>query len=422
MIIREDQRFHEKVYILKLKNGMEVHMLPKEDPYYSTYVELSFPFGSNHLAYKKDGLIHRYPPGSAHFMEHKIFAMPDGDAFMKFSNLGVDANAMTSYQQTSYVFNATSNVLDALKLLLNMLDTPYFTKENIMSEEKIIAEELKMYLDDIETELYQDLMTSMYKNHPFKWDIGGTLESIKNIDKEVLTDIFHQFYHPSNRLLVIAGKIDIKKMKVFFKAYDQFEKHKIPKIYQVNEPKSVVCKEIVKQKQVSISKLALGFKLKSRYRNGIEDIKNELTYSILFNLLLGTSSNLYHDLLEKQLINQNFYISSTFEGHQAHFVIFSDTKDPQFLKDYLITQLSLAKDNLLSLDAFNRYIKVYIGQFIFALNSVEHQAYLYSKYYHRHAHLYEVIDIVQSITYNDILLTYNDFIKAPNSSVIYKKD
>ena len=54
MIVREDKRFHEKVYILKLKNGMEVHMLPKDDPYFSTYVELSLPFGSNHLSYKID--------------------------------------------------------------------------------------------------------------------------------------------------------------------------------------------------------------------------------------------------------------------------------------------------------------------------------------------------------------------------------
>ncbi len=36
------QRFNEHVYIMRLNNGMEVHLLPKDDPYYTTYVELSY--------------------------------------------------------------------------------------------------------------------------------------------------------------------------------------------------------------------------------------------------------------------------------------------------------------------------------------------------------------------------------------------
>ncbi len=422
MIVKENKRFNEKVYIMKLNNGMEVHMLPKDDPYFSTYVELSFPFGSNHLSYMGSKNKLEYPAGSAHFMEHKIFAMPYGDAFMKFSNLGVDANAMTSYEQTSYLFTATNHVEEALSLLLEMLDTTYFTKENIETEAQIIAEELKMYLDDIESEVYQDLMTALYKNYPFKWDIGGTLESIKHIDKEVLLDIHDKFYHPSNRLIVIAGKIDIEQMERFFKAYDQGSKKEIPEIYYPEEPKEVVTKEVVKIKDVSIPKLALGFKFQMDQLSGDMQIKREMVYTLLFNLILGSSSDLYYDLLEQGLINKNFNVSSTFDDKFAHFVIYGDTKDPEYLKSYILKQFKIGFDQLVSIDAFKRYLKVYVGQFIFALNSVDHKAYLYGRYIHKHMHLFDLIDLIQTIEYEDLRAAYDHILETPTASVIYKKD
>jgi predicted Zn-dependent peptidase len=421
MIVKYDKRFNEKLYILKLKNGMQVHILPKEEPYFSTYVELSMPFGSNHLSYEIDGKTYTYPPGSAHFMEHKIFAMEDGDAFLQFSNLGVDANAMTSYQQTSYMFNATSNVEQALKLLLDMLDSTYFTKENIDTERQIIAEELKMYLDDIEQQIYQDLMMCLYKNHPLKHDIGGTVETIEQIDKNVLTDIHQKFYHPSNRLLVIAGRVDIPRLKKFFKAYDTQEKIKIPKITYLKEPKGVVTKNLVKQKDVTISKLAMGYKFYLPYKNGRERVKQEMIYTILFNLLLGTTSNLYHELLERHYINKNFYISSTFENHQAHLMIFADTKDPRILKSHILNAFDVDMESLISVEAFNRYVKVYIGQMIFALNAIETKVYLYGKYFHKKTQLFDVIDIISDIAFSDIVKAFKNLMKSPMSTVIYEK-
>ena len=54
MITKNYPDFNEKVYIIRLKNGMQVHILPKDEPYYSTYVELSVPYGALDLKYKTD--------------------------------------------------------------------------------------------------------------------------------------------------------------------------------------------------------------------------------------------------------------------------------------------------------------------------------------------------------------------------------
>ena len=244
MIHQYHQRFNEDIYIIKLKNGMQVHLLPKNDLSYTTYVDLSIPYGSLHLHYEIDHEKYQTPPGTAHFMEHKIFAMPDGDAFQKFSKLGVDANAMTSHHQTSYIFNATNRVIEALTHLLDMLDTPYFTDENVKQEKFIIEEELNMYLDDPHAKMQNQLLENMYHAHPLKHDIGGTTTSIQDISVSTLLNIYKHFYQPNQRLLIIAGQIDIKEMKKFFKAYDQkIEKKDKPKVIYPLEPKKLVKKQ-----------------------------------------------------------------------------------------------------------------------------------------------------------------------------------
>lgn len=422
MIHRYDERFNEHIYILKLKNGMEVHLLPKEDPYYTTYVELSLPYGALHLDYTYDQKDYHTPPGTAHFMEHKIFAMPDGDAFQKFSNLGVDANAMTSYHQTSYIFNATNHVIEALTHLLNMLDTPFFTKENVEQEKLIIEEELKMYLDDPHSKMQNQLMENLYHMHTLKFDIGGTIDSIKEVTPEMLMDVYKHFYDPNQRLLVITGKMDVAELKRYFKAYDTAKvKLDKPKVLFPKESKTVVKKQEVVYDDIQIEKLMIGIKLHPLGRFGKELVKREMVMTMVLNMLLGSSSKMYEHLLKAQLINQSFYVNTTFEKKAENIVIYAESKKVSKLKKILVDYLT--KDAYLDLNEedFMRYKKVYLGQFIFALNNLETKTYLYGKYYHQKSSLFDVIEMMQAVTYGEMLKTLSQINKRSMSILIYKQ-
>lgn len=423
MITRLEKQFGEKVHIIKLKNGMQVHILPKEDPYYTTYVELSIPYGALHLDYMQDHKLFRSPYGTAHFLEHKIFAMPEGDAFSMFSALGVDANAMTSYNQTSYLFVATNQVMPALKHLMNMIDTPYFTDENVQSEKSIIAEELKMYLDDPNVVMQNQLLEMMYRVHPIRYDIGGTLESIQEINVETLHDVYRHFYAPRQRLLTIAGKVDLKAIKAFFKAYHQEQPNKgqKPKLILPKEPKRVVKNHHVEVKDVQLNKLMIGLKLQM-LKNGKKDqIKHELALSLGLNMLLGASSKMYETLLEKKYINASFYVNTTFEKQAEYVMIYAESKSVYALKRVLVNYLTSDVKNHLSEEAFNRFKKVYLGQFVFALNNLETKAYLYGKYFHMGSSLFEVVNILQTITYDDVITALARLDKKYMSTLIYKK-
>ena len=134
---------------IKLKNGLNVYLIREESNL--IYAQLDIPFGSMILDYLSNEEQRTVSPGIHHFLEHKIFASENGDSFKDFAAMGVNANAMTTYRQTSYMISGLDNMEKAIKELLNMLENPYFTDENVESEKKIIIEEIEMYEDDPDT-------------------------------------------------------------------------------------------------------------------------------------------------------------------------------------------------------------------------------------------------------------------------------
>lgn len=423
MIKKSYERFNEEVYIIKLKNGMQVHILPKDDPYFTTYVELSIPYGALDLNFKVGDENIQSPYGTAHFLEHKIFAMPDGDAFVKFSTLGVEANAMTSYNQTSYLFSATENVMDALSHLMDMMDTPFFNYDNVEQEKNIIAEELKMYLDDPNNVMQNKLMENMYHVHPIRYDIGGTISSIMDVTPEILNQVYEHFYNPSNRLITIAGKVNLSNIKKFFKIYDAKypDKHRKPKTLFLKEPNRLVVKHEVEDTDNGIDKLMIGIKLQPKTLSKSAQIKKEMAMSMMLNMLLGSSSKMYTSLLEEKLINQSFYIQASFERKAENIIIFAESKKVYKLKKRLIDFLiNDAKDEL-SEKSFERYRKVYLGQFVYALNNLETKAYLYGKYFHLGSSLFEVVDILTELNYQDVLESLTFIEKKYVTTLIHKK-
>ena len=177
------QKYHENIYFKELDNGLKVYLIPKND-FNKTFVTFTTNYGSFDQSFIPLGSKRRtnQPAGIAHFLEHKLFAMPDGsDAFEKLSSFGVRANAFTSYDKTSYLFSGTENIHEALIYLLDFVQTPYFTEASVKKEQGIIAEEYQMYQDFPEQRLYFGLLKNMYQKHPINTEILGTIESIYQI-------------------------------------------------------------------------------------------------------------------------------------------------------------------------------------------------------------------------------------------------
>jgi len=76
---------------------------------------------------------------------------------------------------------------------------------------------------------------------------------------------------------------------------------------------------------------------------------------------------------------------------------------------------------LLTKEAFDRYKKVYLGQFIYALNNLETKAYLYGKYQHLGFSLYDIVELLKEITYEQLIEELKGIQKKNIATLIYKK-
>ena len=126
----------EEVYYEKLDNGLDIYFMPKKG-FTKKFAVLATNYGSNELEFIPINGTEkiRVNEGIAHFLEHKMFEQPGGgNAFDKFSKLGANANAYTNFTMTAYLFSCTDNFYENLEHLIDYVQTPYFTKEDVNND------------------------------------------------------------------------------------------------------------------------------------------------------------------------------------------------------------------------------------------------------------------------------------------------
>ena len=128
------KRLKDKYYKFKHSSGLKVYIYPKEGNN-STYAILGANVGSIDTNFKIPGKSEKItvPDGIAHYLEHKLFESEDGDTFSKYAKTGASANAYTSFDMTGYLFSCTENFEESLKILIDFVQSPYFTEQTARS-------------------------------------------------------------------------------------------------------------------------------------------------------------------------------------------------------------------------------------------------------------------------------------------------
>src|SRR5699024_1066134 len=179
MHVKTYPKIDETIYTETLDNGLKVCLLPKQNV---SEVNAFFTtkYGANDISFIPLGETESIesPYGVAHFLEHKMFDKGDYDAFERFSELGDNANAYTNPTQTAYLFDTTANAIESAEWLFDYVENPYFTNETVEKEKGIITQEAQMYADNPDQKLYMETLAAMFQNHPVRYEVIGTIESI----------------------------------------------------------------------------------------------------------------------------------------------------------------------------------------------------------------------------------------------------
>jgi predicted Zn-dependent peptidase len=306
MKITNYEQLNEAVYFTELPNGLPVYVVPKKG-YRSTYANFVTRYGGCDRRFTLGGEKFDTPAGIAHFLEHKMFDLPDGTNALQLL-AGANPNAYTSNGITAYHVNCSDDFERYFRILLNYVSTPYFTDESVNKERGIIAQEIKMGEDSPGNAVFYNLMKALYANHTVQDNIAGTVESIGEIDAKTLYACHKVFYNPANMVLCVSGDVDAERIAAIAEELLPKEKGEVPaRDYGAAELPTPKQAFIDDTKAVGgLPLFLIGAKATLTSYTGDAYALDGVVAGLAASCFAGNASPLYAKLYASGMINKNF--------------------------------------------------------------------------------------------------------------------
>ena len=368
MTRREFPNVGETLYLDTLPNGLHLYVVPKPG-YAKAYAFFATNYGGADRRFKLAGEWIDTPAGVAHFLEHKMFDMPDGNALSVLSANGASPNAYTSPAMTAYHFESTDGFYDNLDTLLRFVSTPYFTEQSVAKEQGIIGQEIRMGEDSPDFVIFEELMRCLYDHHPIRDSVAGTVESIAEITPETLYRCHQIFYAPGNMALSVVGDVDPEKVRGIALELLPSEPGEVPgRDYGAPEGLKPVRPRFSRAMEVSAPQMLIGVKLTPGLR-GDEVLRQRLVAGAAMQYLCSQSSPLFSRLYAEGLLNTDFFADLETAAGTATVLIGGETKDSERVLSEVLAAAADAAKNGLDPDRFRRMTRSAYGARVRALSS-----------------------------------------------------
>ena len=324
-------KLNEVIYHEVLENGLNVYIYKKEGFNKKTAC-FTTKYGSNNYEFIpiNGDKMKEYPKGIAHFLEHKLFESSDNEhTFKKFEKYGAYINAYTNHTETCYYFSTSNYFNECLNLLLDFVQNPHFTDENVEKEKGIIEQEINMTNDRLPYVIYTKTLENALYNNPNRYPVIGDKENVRKITKEDLYDCYNTFYHPSNMILTISGDIVIEetineiKQNQNKKKYSKAKEIILPS-YKEEEKVKTHYEHITKN--VSTPRVCVCYKMLIPEMFGEDKFKKECFLNMFFDLKFGSTSNFKEILMEDKIIKSSlncdfdYFDDTVLFGFQADII------------------------------------------------------------------------------------------------------
>jgi predicted Zn-dependent peptidase len=385
-------------------SGLEIYIFPKKMS--ATYALFGVKYGSLNSTFKRDGESITVPDGIAHFLEHKLFFNEDGsDSFERFSDLGADANAYTSFNKTAYLFSCTENFHASFDELLTFVTHPYFTPESVASEIGIISEEIKMYDDSPFDRCFYGMLEGMYESHSVKRNICGSERSIREITDKTLYDCYHTFYRPDNMVIAICGNVDTDEVLDAVERIIPVRERGARAVCEnenAREPKGAHKQLVEQYMQVSKPIFNIGYKDTDIPADAVGRVRKEAVLSILDEMIFSRAGELYTSLFDKKLISPALSYGYTICSDFAYNSVAGEADDPAAVQNEISEFISELRIKGLDRQDFERAKKVMYAESIKCFDSVESIANNLFSAVCEGAELFSYTDVIGEVRFEDV--------------------
>lgn len=393
----ESARTGDFYYKGRHSSGLDIYLYPKENGS-STRAVFGTRYGSIDKCFQRsdEPAPETVPEGIAHYLEHKLFESEDGDAFARYAETGANANAFTGFESTCYVFSCTDRLYDSLRILLDFVQSPYFTAETVAKEQGIIGQEIQMYEDLPDWRVFFNYLQAMYHKHPVRDDAAGTIESIAKITPEYLYRCYHTFYNLNNMVLVLAGKFDVEKvLAVCDELLRPAPPVSVKRVFP-EEPADVVQPFIEQKLSVAMPVFQFGYKEDASEPRTEKDIA---AVNALLTILASDASSMFRRLLDEGLINEASFSRGYFEGSSYATVMFGgESADPEAAAGLIRSEVARLQREGIPEEDFRWAKRSLYGDSIASLNNAAGVAGWVTDFAFRGLELFTYIDALAELT------------------------
>ena len=318
--------------------------------------------------------------GLAHLIEHMIFKgtqelLSESDINVLTHKLSGSCNAFTWYDYTGYLFYLPShNRKKILPVIADCMSNCSFNDDHLNSEMKAVIQELKMRRDDYGGSLIEDLLTSIFADHPYHYPVIGYKQDLWSVRGKDLKKFYKEHYIPNNATLVVVGDVSSDHVfniaQKYFGSIKQKSDYKRPSFYY---NKDIVSKQVTFYRDVKQSLIVNAFVVPGFY----EKVDHIIDLLVLI-LGSGKASRLYKKLVDELQLVTSISASSWNLFEYGLFII---SFEPKRMEDVATIELlineeiaSIVKGGLRD-DEMQRAVKKLQMQYYKLLEDMEQQAY-----------------------------------------------
>ncbi|PVX51058.1 putative Zn-dependent peptidase [Balneicella halophila] len=365
--------------------------------------------------------------GFAHFFEHLLFEGTKNigrGEFMKIvSKNGGSNNANTSSDRTYYYETFPSNNQKlGLWLESERLRHPVINQIGVDTQNEVVKEEKRMRMDNqpygnISTALLQ----SMFKKHPYKGTVIGSMEHLDAAQLSEFQDFFKKYYIPNNASLVVAGDIDPAETKEWIQQYfaDIPAGEPIVRDFPQEDPITEETEVTWNDANIQIPAYLL------TYRTPSNKVKDAYVLNMLSTYLSdGKSSVLYKKLVDQDKKALQVGAFNMGMEDQSIFAILAlpmgDTSKETLIND-IDAEIKKVQEELISEKDFQKLQNIAESNFVQSNSSIQGIAaslVTYNVLYGDTNLINNEIDIYRNITREDIKRVANQYLKPSQRVVI----
>ncbi|MBN1217897.1 MAG: insulinase family protein [Anaerolineae bacterium] len=360
-----------------LDNGLKILLKPIH----------TAPVVSNWIWYRVGG--RNEQPGKtgiSHWVEHMMFkgtpTFPKGSIMLEVNRNGGVLNGFTGQDYTAYFETLPADRLDlGLRIESDRMANSVIDPAEVDSERTVIISEREGSENEPEWALYEEVMSTAFRVHPYGHMVIGWKDDLRNITRDDLYQHYKMYYGPHNAALVIVGDIDIDSVQARIEElFGPIPAGPTPPAMQIKEPPQQSERRVVMRQPGTTAYI------QSVYHTCPGNAEDTFPLMMLEAILSGVnfgggppthrSARLYRALVETEIAayaGAHFQLSIDPDA----FRFYGTVRDGHSLEEFetaLDAEISRLHQEPVSEDELARVRKQVQAQFAYTLERVSNQA------------------------------------------------